>query len=132
MCYILYGATDKSINKDDYESALKKSQYRFNIGTKHDVKMCIVNDSYEYRVTNWSCDCDFPVGKSDESAKELIDLASLITALKNARDSKCIDISKTWAGTRNKSEKILFIEDIELVPFLANLEVDCLYRIDFH
>ncbi len=132
MCYFLYGATDKSIDRDDYEAALKKSPYKFCIGTKHDVKMCVLNDSYKYRVTNWVCDCDFPVGEKDESAKQLFELAALIDDLKNAKNSTCIYLSKTWVGTRNKTERNININDIDLVPFLANMDLDCLYRIDFH
>ena len=132
MCYILYGATDKAIDQDDYKAALKKSHYKFCIGTKHDIKMCIVNDSYEYRVSDWVCDCEFPVGKKDVSVKPLIELALLINELKNARNSKCIYISKTWAGRKNKTEKNIHINDIDIVSFLANMDLDCLYRIDFH
>lgn len=132
MCYILYGATDKAIDHDDYEVALQKSPYKFCIGTKHDVKMCIANDSYEYRVTDWVCDCDFPVGSKDEGAKPLVELAALINELKNARNSKCIYISKAWAGRRNKTEKSIHINDIDMIPFLANMDLDCLYRIDPH
>ena len=132
MCYILYGATDKSIDPNDYESALRKSPYKFRIGTKHDVKMCIVNDSYEYRVTDWVCDCEFPVGEKDVGAKPLVELATLINDLKDARNSKCIYISKTWAGKRNKTEKNIHINDIDIISFLANMDLDCLYRVDFH
>ena len=130
MCYILYGATDKAINNDDYENASRKSHYKLSIGTKHDVKMCIINDSYEFRVTDWVCDCDFPVGKGDENAEQLVDLAGLICDLKNARDSKCIYIVKAWAGKRYKSEKRVHINDIDIISFLASMETDCLYQID--
>lgn len=132
MCYILYGATDKAIDPTDYEAAVRKSAYKFSIGTKHDVKMCIVNDSYEYRVTDWVCDCDFPVGKKDEGAKQLIELAELINNLKNAKNSKCIYISKTWVGGRNKTEKSINLNEVDIVPFLANMDLDCLYKIDLH
>ena len=131
MCYILYGAVDKSINPDDYENAIKNSPYRFNIGTKHDVKMCAVNDSYEFTVTGRCCDCDFPVGENNVEAAELKDLALLIDKLKSSRGAKCLYISKTWAGTRNKSEKTVNIAEIDVIPFLAHMEKSCLYRIDF-
>lgn len=130
MCYILYGATDKAIDRVDYENALKKSPYRLSIGTKHDVKMCIINDSYEFRVTDWVCDCDFPVGKGDQGAKPIADLARLICDLKNARNSKCIYIIKAWAGKRYKSEKRVHVNDIDIISFLASMETDCLYQID--
>ena len=132
MCYILYGAIDKSIDRSDYEAALHKSPYKFNIGTKHDVKMCIINDSYEYRVTDWVCDCEFPVGEKDESAKPLVDLAALINKLKNSRESKYIYISKTWSGRKIKNEKNIHIDDIDIISFLAHMDKNCLYRIDLH
>ena len=132
MCYYLYGATDKSISRDDYETALQKSPYKFCIGTKHDVKMCVLNVSDEFRVTDWMCDCNFPVGRKNESAEPLIELASLINDLKNAKDSKCIYISKTWAGKRNKIERTIHINDVDIVSFLATMQLNCLYRIDLN
>ena len=132
MCYIIFGAINKEINHEDYENALKGSKYTFKIGTKHNVKMCAVNNTYEYRVTDWVCDCEFPVGNKDEGSVELKELADLINKLRDARNSKFIYISKNWAGKRNKSEKNIHINDIEIIPFLANMESNCLYKIDFH
>ncbi len=131
MCYILYGVVDKDINHDDYEIASKSSPYNFKIGTRHDVKEDISNNSYEYRITDWVCDCEFPVGLKNADSIHLVELAALINKLKEARDSKYIYISKTWAGKRNKSEKNVHIDEIDTVSFLANMELNCLYRIDF-
>ena len=70
MCYILYGAMDRSVNIRDYDRASQRHTYRFPLGTRHDVKMCILNNGDAFRVTDWICDCDFPVGKGDEHAPD--------------------------------------------------------------
>ena len=132
MCYILYGAVDKSINSEEYSKAIDKSKYKFALGTRHDVKMCIVNDSGSHRITKWACDCDFPTGKHNKDAKEIQDLASLINDLKIAKDAKYIYISLAWAGKKVSSECCLSINDIDVAAFLADMESDCLYRIDFN
>ena len=80
MCYILYGAVNREVNAADLERITKRSRYTFRPGTKHDLKMCISGNTYEYRVTDWVCDCDFPVGAKDPQAKELKELTKLIRA----------------------------------------------------
>ena len=105
MCYILYGAMDRSVNIRDYDRASQRHTYRFPLGTRHDVKMCILNNGDAFRVTDWICDCDFPVGKGDEHAPELKDLAGLILELKQTRDAKCLYLTKVWNGKRNGKEK---------------------------
>lgn len=130
MCYILYGATDETVSFEDYSKALEKSKYKLAIGTKHNVKMCIVNDLGDYSMTNRQCDCDFPTGKHDENATEIQELASLINELKNTKAVKHIYIALAWAGRKVKNEKSISINDISLSAFLANMEKDCLYTID--
>ena len=132
MCYMLYGAMDPSVHPDDYKRASQGSDYTFPIGTKHDVKMAIQKASGEYRVTQWMCDCDFPVGKQDPTAKELRSLANLMTDLQAARNAKCLYLAKAWTGQGCKSEERVHIKDLDLPAFLANLQERCLYRIDLY
>jgi len=132
MCYILYGAMDRSVNIRDYDRASQRHTYRFPLGTRHDVKMCILNNGDAFRVTDWICDCDFPVGKGDEHAPELKDLAGLILELKQTRDAKCLYLTKVWNGKRNGKEVTVHVDDMDLIPFLANMEENCLYRIDLY
>ncbi len=132
MCYVLYGAMDPSVHPDDYAKASQGSKYAFPIGTRHDVKMAILKDSGAYRVTQRICDCDFPTGMGDPSAKELGDLASLMEALQKARNAKCLYLAKAWAGERCKTEEQVHIKDLELPRFLAELKDRCLYRIDLY
>lgn len=130
MCYILYGAVNKEINNSDREKIMNNSQYTFKPGTKHDIKEDIINEKYEYRVTWWQCDCDFPVGLHDSEAKELKDLEKLLLELKKARGVKCIYLARVWAGEKCKKEQTVHIDDINVPAFLADIEEECLYRID--
>lgn len=132
MCYFLYGAINDSVNIKDYDIAMSKSKYHFKPGTKHDLKMCIAGETYGYGVTSGHCDCDFPAGKHNKDAKELIELAELIYSLKDIRNVKHIYISKTWAGEKNKKEATMHIDDIDVVSFLADMEESCLYCIELY
>ena len=49
MCYILYGAVNKEINRENYERVTAKYPYHIRPGTRHDVKMCLLKDDYTYR-----------------------------------------------------------------------------------
>ena len=130
MCYFLYGAVDKSIDREDYEAIAKTSIYRFNIGTKHDVKNCILNKTFEFHVTGRMCDCDFPVGNQCTDYPELKELAALMEKLRDAKDAKYLYLSKSWIGRRNKSEEHVRLSEVETMPFLATMKKECLYQID--
>lgn len=83
-------------------------------------------------MTDWICDCDFPVGKGDENAPELKELAGLILDLKRIRGAKCLYLAKAWNGKQHRSEVTVHVDDIDLIPFLANMEENCLYRLDLY
>jgi hypothetical protein len=130
MCYILYGAVNKEINESDREKILKNSKYCFLPGSKHDIKEDISNLNYRFRVTRGQCDCDFPVGKHNSEKKELKDLEKLLLELKTARNVKCAYLAHVWAGNKCKKEETVHIDDLDIPAFLANVEEECLYRID--
>ena len=130
MCYILYGAVNREIDASDLERITKSSGFTFRKGTKHDVKMCVIGKAYDYRVTDWVCDCDFPVGAKDPERPELKKLAAVLNALRSARNAKYVYLCKTWAGTRNKTEETVSGEALDLPAFLADMKLNCLYRID--
>ena len=121
MCYIFYGVVNKEINESDRERIVKNSDYTFKIGTKHDIKEDISKLNYNYRVTRWQCDCDFPVGLHDSGAKEITDLEKLLLDLRTARGVKCVHLARVWAGDKCKSEKQVHIDDINIPEFLANV-----------
>lgn len=132
MCYILYGVVNEDVNAKDYEQISNGSKYTFKLGTKHDLKECIVDQTYEYRVTKRVCDCDFPVGLKDPTAPELKELAEALGKFKELRNIKCVYLCKTWTGKRNKKEETLHIDDMDVAVFLADMEFNCLYRIDLY
>ena len=134
MCYYLYGSLYGNVPESEYESIQKKYEYKFARGTKHDIKNA-VKASAEYveddfRITDWICDCDSPVGKHDSNDPMILDLCNLITELSSLPGVKQINISKTWAGSRNKKETVLKLTDIDLAAFLADLQENCLYSLN--
>ncbi len=132
MCYILYGAVNKEIDPADCERINAAFHLTIRSGTKHDLKMCILNRTADYRVTDSVCDCDFPFGMNDPTAAEIQALAGLLTAFQKARGAKCIYLCKTWEGQRNKSEETVSVPATELADFLAQAKVNCLYQIQLN
>ena len=131
MCYILYGAMDRVADDCEYAQVSANYAYRFRLGSKHDIKMCVANQGEDFRVTDWVCDCEFPVGEKNETAEELQELASLIRSLRSVKEANCLYLCKTWTGKRNKQEHSVQIDEIDLPAFLANMERNCLYQICF-
>ena len=129
MCYFLYGAVNKEINQEQYEKIAADAAFSFRPGTKHDVKMSALHTSDEYRVTNWCCDCDFPLGTNAPAAAELREIDRIFRELRQADGTKCVYLSKTWTDTRNKKEETVHIDDIDLPAYLAEASVNCLYTI---
>ena len=130
MCYILYGAVNKEINREDYERVTAKYPYHIRPGTRHDVKMCLLKDDYTYRVTDWVCDCKFPLGMKDPKNPELKLLAQYIEELRTVPHAKYVYLCKGWNGRRCKSEANVSADSCDLPTFLANAECGCLYRIE--
>lgn len=132
MCYFAYSAVNKEINTADCEKLFRGSGYHFRPGTKHDIKMAVAEESENFRLTDWYCDCDFPLCKGDAEAPELKELANCLKLLRKARGTKCVYLCKTWSGDRNKGEETVHIDDLNLPEFLAGMRTEILYRIDLY
>ncbi len=132
MCYFLYGAVNIGANADDCKKAMNDGEYRFNIGDLASVNACVENCEEYYRITVGHCDCDSPIGKKDASAKELKKLKQLLLHLKDVRNIKYVLISKNWWKERNDKQETVHIEDIDVAHFLANMEDNCLYKIELY
>ena len=132
MCYMLYGAVNKEISPADYQKLSSFTRFSIRPGTKQALGLSIERDEADFRLTTRPCDCDSPFGTGKADAEELIELSRQIHALRSARNAKCVWLCKTWAGTRNKSEETVHIDDVDLPRFLAAAETDCLYRIDLY
>ncbi len=132
MCYFLYGTVNNGINESDFNSKTQNTDYHFKIGKKDDLNKCIEECRTDYRITRNHCDCDSPVGAKNTDKAELKELAQLLINLKSVRGIKHIYISKNWIEETNTKEENVHIDDIDIVSFLANIEENCLYKIELY
>ena len=132
MCYFLYGAVNEEIRERDAESNACWGEYRFAPGTKSQLKACIEAGGQDFRLTDRHCDCGTAIGSGRGRENELRELAARIGGMRKLRGIKCIYLSKNWIGNGTKTEKTVHVEDVSLIPFLAELEESCLYRIDLY
>lgn len=134
MCYYLYGAFWGDCPESEYVSVSKKYEYRFARGTKHDVKNAVKDtekwSGEDFRITDWCCDCESPVGKHDPEDEMIKNLSGLITELLSLPDAKQINLCKTWTGHRNKKEIKVSLKETDIALLLADLQENCLYTID--
>lgn len=132
MCYIAYSAVNPEVHPGDLAKLNKKGDYFFQPGTKHDIKMAVVEENEDFRLTDWCCDCDFPLCEGDSGAPELRKLAAELEKLRAVRGIRCVYLCKTWTGDRNKKEETVHIDDLDLPAFLAGMRTGTLYRIDLY
>ena len=132
MCYFAYSAVNPEADPADLERLTGKFPYHFRPGTRHDIKMDVAEEFGAYSLTDWYCDCDFPLCEGNAQAPELLELAAQLEALRAVRGIKCVYLCKTWAGDRNKNEETVHIEDVDLPVFFAGMKTETLYRIDLY
>lgn len=129
MCYFLYGAVNSGIRMDDAQSVSAGSLFHFTAGDRESVNACVERCGSDYRLTNRHCDCETAVGAHDPDRPELAELCDLLYALRTVRGVKHVYLSKNWAYETNQSQIVRHIDDLDLKPFLADLEENCLYKI---
>ena len=132
MCYFLYGAINEETNRDDYEKITKNSEYHFNFGDVSCVNECVKNCDSSYRITSDHCDCNTAIGQKHTNKKELENLRGLLLNLQDAREIKYVLISKNWWQETNDKEQTAHIQDIDILHFLANMEENCLYKLELY
>jgi len=132
MCYFLYGAINDGINTDDYEKTMKDTEYHFSFGSMKAVNECVASCDSSYRITRNHCDCDTAIGQKHTNKKELEELKALLLNLQNVRGIKYVLISKNWWGETNDKQETVHIQDIDILYFLANMEDNCLYKIELY
>lgn len=132
MCYFLYGAINREINSEDYDKILKNSNYCFNQGDIVDVNDCVENCKGSYRITLNHCDCDTSIGNKDKKGNDLEEFKELLLNLKSVRGIKYVLLSKNWWADTNTKQETVHIDDINILDFLANIEDNCLYKIELY
>ncbi|MBO4418719.1 MAG: hypothetical protein J5789_02710 [Oscillospiraceae bacterium] len=134
MCYFLYGSLYGDVSESEYVDVKNKYGLKISLGTKHDVKKAVkaaaefVQD--DYRITDWLCDCDSPVGNHDPNDPMIIELTHLMTDLAALSGAEQINICKTWIGKRNKNEITVKLKDVDLPAFLADMQENTLYSLN--
>ena len=132
MCYYLYGAVNKEVDLEDYYEVAKSENYQFNVGTKHNVKMAILNCNMDYRLTEGHCDCCTTLGGGNPDDEHIKELASLLEEYRYIKNINHVYLSLNWNGKINRREKTIHIDDINIFEFLANIEGNCLYKIELY
>lgn len=132
MCYFLYGAVNKGLNDSDFKNKTENYNFRFNLGDSKDVNLCVKSCSDEYRITSNHCDCHTAIGQKNSDEKELKELSSLLTSLKEVRGIKYALLCKNWCKETNNKQETVHIDDIDTPTFLANIQDNCLYKIDLY
>ena len=83
MCYFLYGSLYGDVSESEYDDVKNKYGLKISLGTKHDIKSAVraaaefVQD--DFRITDWICDCDSPVGKHYATLQEFAKEQGLTT-----------------------------------------------------
>ncbi|MBQ9083116.1 MAG: hypothetical protein IJY28_06425 [Clostridia bacterium] len=133
MCYFLYGAINDGINHSDYEKIIKNTGYHFlRFGNVDSVNEGVANCDSSYRITFHHCDCDTAIGQKDTSKKELEALRALLLRLQDVRGMKYVLISKNWWKESNCRQETVHIQDVDILHFLANMEENCLYKLELY
>lgn len=132
MCYFLYGAINVGLNVDDYNRAVKHSEYHFHSGNIKDVNACVENCDHRYRITFNHCDCDTAIGGTQTNVTGIKEFEELLLNLKAVRGIKYVLLSKNWWEETNTKQETVHIDDIDVPHFLANIEENCLYKIELY
>lgn len=132
MCYFLYGAINEGINSEDYKKATKGFNYHFNIGDMQKVNACVKLCNDDYRITHKCCDCETAIGQGNANNKDLKEFETLLKNLKTVRGIKYVLLSKNWWEETNTKLQVEYIKDIDIPQFLANIEDNCLYKIEMY
>ena len=132
MCYFLYEAINSGINDDDYKKAINGTEYHFNTGSVEDINNCVAGCGESYRITFNHCDCDTAIGQKQTNKKQLKEFEALLLDLKKVRGIKYVFISKNWWKEANNKQETVHIDDIDILYFLANMEDNCLYKIELY
>lgn len=132
MCYFLYGAINEGINTNDYNRTIQNYEYHFHLGNSDAVNHCVENCGDRYRITVKHCDCDTAIGQKDINKAQLKTLVELLQKLKDVRGIKYVIISKNWWKETNRKQETVHIDDVDILYFLANMEENCMYKIELY
>lgn len=132
MCWFLHGALRGAVDENALQAINDKHLCHIAKGTRHDLKMTVLEDNWDYRVTNSYCDCECGIGRHDPNDEQVVDLAALIAEVSALPGAKTLSLSMSWACTRNKHELSLKLSEVDLRQWLADLKESTLYTIELY
>ena len=130
MCWFLYGSLRGDMDENALQAINDKHLCHIVRGTRHDLKMAVLEDNWDYRVTENYCDCECGIGRNDPNDEEVVDLAALIAEVGALPGVKTLSLSMAWVCTRNKHEQSLKLSELDLRQWLADLKKSTLYTIE--
>ncbi len=130
MCWFLHSTLRGDVDENALQAINDQHFCHIARGTRHDLKMAVLEDNWDYRVTENCCDCECGIGRHDPDDEEVVDLAALIAEVGALPGAKTLSLSMTWACTRNKHEQSLKLSELDLRQWLADLKKSTLYTIE--
>lgn len=131
MCYFLYGAVNRGVNDYDYGKALNSSEYRFAKGNSDDIIKSI-NIDESFRLTSGHCDCGCALSEKDPEKAEIKAFENLLFRFRDIRGIRYALLLKHWSAVTDIKQETVHIDDISLPRFLADMEENCLYKIELY
>lgn len=129
MCWYIYGALQGDVEAEALNAVNSRHDCRMAQGTRHALKMAILDENSDYRVTDGCCDCDSAIGQHDPNAAEVSDMAAMMGEVCALDGADTLSFCKTWRNDRCKREKALKRSEVDFRPLLADLEPGILYTL---
>ena len=129
MCWFIYAALQGDVDAEALNAVNARHEYRIAPGTRHALKMALVDEDWDYRMTDGCCDCDSAVGEHDPDAAEVLDMAALMGEACALDGAEALSFCKTWRNDRCKREQALKRSEVDLRRLLADLEPKTLYTL---
>ena len=129
MCWLIYGALQGDVEAEALNAVNSRHDCRIAQGTRHAMKMAILDESMDYRVNDGWCDCNSAIGMHDPNAEEVLDMAALIGEACALDGARTLSFCKTWRTDRCKREQSLKRSEVDLRQLLADLQPKTLYTL---
>ena len=129
MCWYIYGALHGDVGAEALNAVNSRHDCRMARGTRHALKMALLSDAWDYRVTRCYCDCESEIGEHDHDAAQVTDMAALIEECCALDGAKTLSFCLNLENERNKREQTLKFSEVDLRQWLADLEPSTLYTL---
>ena len=129
MCWYIYGALQGDVNAEALGAVNSRHDCRMAQGTRHTLKMAILDENWDYRVTEGCCDCGSDIGRHDPDTAQVSDMAALIGEACALEGADTLSFCITWRNERCKREKALKRSEVDLRQLFADLEPRTLYTL---